>query len=114
MQTALTHGHDTTWAPADATVDRDYLPSGDPIALVESADPTLYRAALALGARYIACGDRTELVASYLDGVDPGRVSVRREALARLRTDSRRAHVDALLDDAREGSGGPAHLARRP
>lgn len=108
MTAALIHGHDVTWTPAGAVVDLAHLPDGQPVALVESDDPSLYERALALGARYIACGDRAELVASYLDGVDPGRASVRRDLLAacdasRGGTHAQRdAALDALLASVRD------------
>lgn len=107
MQTALVHGHDAAWVPAGSVVDETDV-WGSPAILVESADPGLAAAALALGPRYIACMPRKELVAAYLQGIDPGRCSVRRDLLAALDAvrsgthAERDAALDALLADVRD------------
>lgn len=97
--TAVVYGHDTTWAPPGAWIDLVEV-HGQPGALVESDDPGLCSAALALGPRYLACMDRQNVVLAYCDGIDPGRCSVRRDLLAALDAARNGTHAqrDAALD----------------
>lgn len=107
MMTAFCHGHDVSWAPDGSYIDLFEL-HGQPVSLVESDAPDLAALAFSDPLRVIMCGRRWEIVQSYLDGVDPGRCSVRRDLLAacdaaRGGTHAQRdAALDALLASVRD------------
>lgn len=106
--TLLVPGHDDSWAPEGAVVDRAHLPGGLPVHLVESDEPDLYNLAMAAGHLPLALMGRFDLILAYFEGVDPGRCSVRRDLLAacdavRNGTHAQRdAALDALLASVRD------------